>query len=139
MVEAFSTADVVKIAGRSSIYASLITGGVFYLFAISQYFLGNDPIGLGFLVGFAMVAMLWIPAALLGTLVSLFVFFAVQRKKWMITQLVAFGSIAAVGALLGGSLENPGEVSALIVLGLIFGAVSTYFLQRLSKAGSTHG
>ena len=127
-----------KVAGRSSVYASLITGAVFYLFAISQYFLGNDPIGLSFLVGFAMVALFWIPAAVLGAIVSTVVVLSARRRLWWPIQLLSFGTLAGLGALFGGSLENPGEVPALVALGLIFGAASTYFLKRLSKAGPSH-
>ena len=139
MPEALSFGDIAKVAGRSSVYASLITGGVFYLVAISQYFLGNDPIGLGFLVGFAMVALFWIPVAVLGTILSTIVLLKVPRSRWMPVQLLTFGGIAGGCAILGGSPGNSGEVLAIAVLGLIFGAVSTHFLKRLTKTRPVHG
>jgi hypothetical protein len=139
VAEQNSFGDSFRVATRSSIYASLITGGVFYLFAISQYFLGNDPIGLSFLVGFAMVALFWIPVAALGTVLSTIVLMRVPSQSWLPVQLLTFGGIAGSCAILGGSLENRGEVLALPLLGLIFGAVSTYFLKRLSKMRPANG
>ena len=121
---------------KASAYASLITGALFYVFLIAMT-RGSDPIGLAYLIGFGMVAVFWVPAAIVGMVVTGIIVSIFPSKPLLPIQIGAFGAIAALGSLIGGS-ETIGEVAALTAIGLVFGAASTIFYQRLSKAGSTH-
>ena len=137
MAEAIDhTGALPRVMGASAI-ASLVTGAVFYVVVILLS-RADDPIGLAYLIGFGMVAVFWIPAAIVGTLVTAIILTLIPTRPLLPVQLVAFGVIAMVGSLLGGS-ETVGEVLALTALGMIYGAASAITYQRSSKVKPTNG